>query len=246
MHLILTGATGTVGSPILRHCIASPQITRLSILARYDFAFPPDFDASKAHVLVHKNFSVYGPDVLAQLEGAEGCIWAQGTSQNAVRVEEYVRITYAFPVAAAEAFASLSGSAPFKFVHISGKGAVSNASLYGRTKARAEKALLALADDPRYSALLRVFNVRPAYVDTLRPGAGIARKAVYYGLAPVLRRLAPGSVTPTDALARVCVDLALGDGHALVPMGEDIIAEGRTLLSASLRRLGETSDHEAS
>ncbi|KAJ7081015.1 hypothetical protein C8R44DRAFT_906658 [Mycena epipterygia] len=192
MHLILTGATGTVSFPIFRHCLTSPQITRLSILARRDFALPPDLDTSKARVLMHKDFSVYGPEVLAQLDGAEGCIWAQGTSQNGVRVEEYVRITHGFPVA--EAFASLSGSAPFK--------AESNVSLYGRTKARTEIALLALADDPRYSALLRVFNVRPAYVDALRPGGGVARKVVYYGLAPVLRRLAPGSVTPTNALAR--------------------------------------------
>lgn len=87
MHLILTGATGTVGFPILRQCLVSPQITHLSILAWRDFRLPPDLDATKARVLVHKDFSVHGPEILAQLEGAEGCIWAQGTSQNGVRAE---------------------------------------------------------------------------------------------------------------------------------------------------------------
>ncbi|KAJ6608278.1 hypothetical protein B0H10DRAFT_2068247 [Mycena sp. CBHHK59/15] len=40
MHLILTGATGTVGAPILRHCPAAPSITQLSILSRRPFALP--------------------------------------------------------------------------------------------------------------------------------------------------------------------------------------------------------------
>jgi hypothetical protein len=68
------------------------------------------------------------------------------------------------------------------------------------------------------------------------PRPGFARKAVYYGLAPVLRKLKPSIVTPTDALAKVCVDLAIGDGMPLV--GEDVIAEGQTLLCEGVRRRG--------
>lgn len=118
--------------------------------------------------------------------------------------------------------------------------AESNATLYGKTKARTETTLLQLADEPQYTAL-RIFNVRPAYVDSptyhTRPGLG--RRIVYYGLAPVLRKLKPSMVTPTDVLSQVCVDLALGDGMPL--LGEDVIAEGRTLLCDALRRLGTSS-----
>lgn len=115
--------------------------------------------------------------------------------------------------------------------------AESHATLYGKTKARTETALLALPKDPPYAAL-RIFNVRPGYVDSpeYHPRPGFARKAVYYGLAPVLRKLKPSIVTPTDALAKVCVDLAVGDGMPLV--GEDLIAEGRTLLCEGVRRRG--------
>lgn len=87
MHLILTGATGTVGAPILRHCLASPEVTRLSILARQQFALPKDLDAGKARIFVHEDYGSYPPDMLAELHGADGCIWAQGTSQNSVSVE---------------------------------------------------------------------------------------------------------------------------------------------------------------
>ncbi|KAJ7849610.1 hypothetical protein B0H13DRAFT_2088346 [Mycena leptocephala] len=237
MHLILTGATGTVGAPILRHCLASAEVTRLSILARQQFALPKDLDAGKARIFVHEDYGSYPPDMLAELHGADGCIWAQGTSQNSVSVDEYVRITYGFPVAGAKAFAGLSKSGRFNFVHISGKGAESHATLYGKTKARTETALLALPKDPPYAAL-RIFNVRPGYVDSpeYHPRPGFVRKAVYYGLAPVLRKLKPSIVTPTDALAKVCVDLAVGDGMPLV--GEDVIAEGRTLLCEGVRRRG--------
>ncbi|KAJ6556835.1 hypothetical protein DFH09DRAFT_987200 [Mycena vulgaris] len=237
MHLILTGATGTVGAPILRHCLRSPQITRLFILARGEFSLPHDLDTAKARILVHTDYASYPPDILAQLQGADGCIWAQGTSQNAVSTEEYIRITHDFPVAAAKAFAHLSQTGNFNFVHVSGKGAESNATLYGKTKARTEMTLLGLPGTPTYSTL-RIFNIRPGYVDSpeYHPRPGFARKAVYYGLAPVLRKLNPSIITPTDMLARVCVDLGLGDGRAL--MGDDIIAEGRTLLCGAVRRLG--------
>ncbi|KAJ7480936.1 hypothetical protein FB451DRAFT_1238804 [Mycena latifolia] len=237
MHLILTGATGTVGAPILRHCLGSPQVTRLSILARRQFALPDDLDGGKARILVHEDYASYPPDIMAQLQGADGCIWAQGTSQNLVSADEYIRITYDFPLAAAKAFAGLSETGKFNFVHISAKGAQSSATLYGKTKARTEAALIEVAGTPPYTSL-RIFNVRPGYVDSpeYHPRPGFARKAVYYGLAPVLRKLAPGVVTPTDTLARVCLDLAVGDGAALV--GEDVIAGGRTLLCPAVRRMG--------
>ncbi|KAF7336380.1 NAD(P)-bd-dom domain-containing protein [Mycena venus] len=190
MHLILTGATGTVGTPIL-------------------------------------------------LRGADGCIWAQGTSQTSVSEKEYIRITHDFPVAAAKAFAALSDTGKFNFVHVSGKGAESNISLYGRTKALTETALLELPNIPTYSTL-RVFNVRPAYVDApeYQPRPGIGRRVVYYGLAPILRKLTPGLVTPTDVLSKVCVDLATGDGTPKPKESADVLADGRTLLPAAIRRFG--------
>lgn len=87
MHLILTGATGTVGAPILQHCLGSSRITQLSILARQKFAPPDHMGAGKARIIAHEDYASYPPDVLAQLKGAEACIWAQGTSQNSVSTE---------------------------------------------------------------------------------------------------------------------------------------------------------------
>lgn len=87
MHIILTGATGTVGAAVLQHCLASPIITQLSILSRRQFALPTgnDLDIQKARVIVHGDYLTYPDDLLSNaLRGAQGCIWAQGISQSEV------------------------------------------------------------------------------------------------------------------------------------------------------------------
>jgi len=89
MHLIVTGATGWVGYGVLQHCLANPNVTRLSILSRRNFELPtsPQYDASKANIIVHKDYTSYPAQILDQLKGAEGVVWAQGISQTEVNRE---------------------------------------------------------------------------------------------------------------------------------------------------------------
>jgi uncharacterized protein YbjT (DUF2867 family) len=89
MHIILTGATGTVGAAVLKHCLASPNVTQLSILSRRQFALPTGdgLDIDKAHVIVHEDYSTYPDTLSTMLKGAEGCVWAQGISQTQVSKE---------------------------------------------------------------------------------------------------------------------------------------------------------------
>ena len=90
MFLILTGATGTVGVGVLRHCLASPRVTRLVILSRRDFdiaRLAPGLDTSKARVVIHSDYTSYSPELLRELNGAAGIIWAQGISQTEVTRE---------------------------------------------------------------------------------------------------------------------------------------------------------------
>lgn len=87
MRLILTGATGLVGSATLNHILSLPpgQISRLFILSRS----PVPMAEGKPNVTVieHKDFNEYGPELLEKLKGADGCIWAQGISQTQVSKE---------------------------------------------------------------------------------------------------------------------------------------------------------------
>jgi len=246
MHVIITGATGTVGVAVLRHCLASPNITQLSILSRRQFALPTGdgLDVKKASVIVHQDYSTYPDELLSTvLRGAGGCIWAQGVSQSEVSKDEYIRITHDYPIAAAKAFSSLSNTGKFNFVYVSGEGAdptEKTFTLFGKIKGRTEAALLALPSTPAYSAL-RVYNVRPGYVDSLehyRPRS-VLKKAADFVIAPSLRLLLPSQVSPTGVLSKVLVDLATGDGNALQESGSGIEAGGRTVRSIAIRRLGE-------
>lgn len=104
---------------------------------------------------------------------------------------------------------------------------------YGKIKGRTEKDLLALA----YPSL-RIFNVRPAGV--LPPNydrqATLGMRVVRATLGPVLKTLLPGSVTPSDLLGEVLVELAAGDGNPIE--GGGVEADGRTLQNLAIKRLG--------
>lgn len=82
MHIILTGATGLVGSACLQSMLTNNTITKVSILSRRPV--PMAANHAKAKVIIHKDYTDYPPDLLAQLKGATGCVWAQGVSANDV------------------------------------------------------------------------------------------------------------------------------------------------------------------
>jgi uncharacterized protein YbjT (DUF2867 family) len=85
MHLILTGATGLVGSAVLQTMLTTPSITKISILSRRPVAQAEGHE--KAKVIIHKDFTVYDGDLMAQLKDAKGVVWAQGISAVGVSKE---------------------------------------------------------------------------------------------------------------------------------------------------------------
>jgi hypothetical protein len=88
-HLILTGATGLVGSAALSHMLTlmtpGGPISKLSILSRS--SVPMIEGNEKVNVIKISDFGSYSKDVLDQLKGAEGCVWALGISQTQVSKE---------------------------------------------------------------------------------------------------------------------------------------------------------------
>ncbi|KAJ4300656.1 hypothetical protein N0V88_003342 [Collariella sp. IMI 366227] len=65
MHLILTGATGLVGTAVLDAMIRTTDITKISVLSRR----PVKFNDERINVILHKDFTSYDQDVLRKLEG---------------------------------------------------------------------------------------------------------------------------------------------------------------------------------
>jgi len=203
MHLILTGATGLVGTAVLHHILSLPatsvtaqKITRLSIISRraeIPLLEHPDRPKqntfTKVEVIAHKDFKNYETDgLLAKLKQAGaaddekvGVIWALGLSQTQTKSEEqYDEITRIYALEAAKAFSTSLAAKQLNFVYVSGEGANPNAGymtpLFGRVKGRTETELLKLMQTAPYNKNLRVFNVRPGGVDA---GAEADQKVVW-------------------------------------------------------------------
>jgi uncharacterized protein YbjT (DUF2867 family) len=240
VHIILTGATGLVGSAVLAQLLSSTSITRVSILSRKPVAAAKGH--AKANVIIQSDFSRYPPSVLDQLQGADGCIWAQGKSSVGMTESDYSELTHDWPLEAAKALGGAKDPASkrFNFVYVSGEGADQTQTaraMFGRIKGKAEKDLVDLAAETHLS----VYNLRPAGIDGSASASKPERarsmpESIAGWIYPVLKVVAPKWHTPVDSLAKVAVDLAIGDGK---PFERDvgIEADGRTLGNVAIRRL---------
>lgn len=235
-HIIVTGATGSAGAAVLAYALKSPSIARVSVLSRRPVKLAEN--EPKAHVIIHKDFENYPPDVLDQLKGATGCVWAQGISSRGMSEADYTQITLDYPCAAAKAFSTLGDK--INFVYMSGEGASStekSSMMFGRIKGRAENAVLGLSQQ---HPSLNVYNIRPATINpegnylAERPPTMQDKASTVLG--GIFEKLWKSFVIPTEKLAKVCIELATGDGKP-VPAGQGVESDGRLLRNTALRRL---------
>ncbi|CAG9941734.1 unnamed protein product [Clonostachys rosea f. rosea IK726] len=220
MHLILTGATGLVGSGVLDTMVKMNEITKISILSRRPVKFAEDLKDPRINVVINKDFENYDPAVLSQLKDATGCVWALGISQTQVDKEEYVKITKTMALKAAEAFQSLPPkNEPFNFVYVSGAGATTSpgrfSAIFARIKGETE---LALAEQRKTNPAFHASSIRPAFVDAAAhqaikpylPVPTLSIRALQGGLGPIIRNAMPGQWSPTEQLGRFLTEVAMG------------------------------------
>jgi hypothetical protein len=244
VHLILTGATGLVGSAVLRSMLVDPKVTKISILSRRPVAQAQDHE--KAHVLIHKDYLHY-KDLEDQLADAHGCVWALGISQSDVLKDEYVTITRDYPLAFARYLAETRGEEqePINFVYVSGEGATTQKGyftpFFGPVKGEAEEKLIALGKE---KPQLNAYNLRPAGVDASSqteihpfiPVLAIWKRVVFASLFPIMRYAYPSMMSPTRELGDVLVRLAYSDGKPL--QGKGVVGtDGRIVSNVGFRRL---------
>ncbi|KAF2461163.1 nucleoside-diphosphate-sugar epimerase [Lineolata rhizophorae] len=244
MHLILTGATGLVGSGVLDAMLKNSAVSKISILSRRPV--PMADQDTRVKVYQQKDLSKIDTGVLNELKGAKGCVWALGVSQTAVGKEEYVKITHDMTMDAASAFANLSPS--FNFVFVSGEGATHTPGLFSAIFARVKgQTELDLLDFSKQHQGFNTYALRPAMVDQTyheaihpyTPKVSSVRRMFNTSLRPALRLLSSNIISPTDHLGRVLVDLALSDGKPLEGVG--IEGEGRIITNQGMRRLAGLS-----
>ncbi|EFQ33786.1 nucleoside-diphosphate-sugar epimerase [Colletotrichum graminicola] len=251
MHLILTGATGLVGSGALDAMIKMKDITKISVLSRRPVPMAEDAKDPRVNVIIHKDFEQYDAELLDKLKGANGAVWALGISQNQVSKEAYVKITKDYALAAAKAFADLApADEPFRFVYVSGEGATQTpgrfSAIFARVKGETETALSEMrAEHPR----LRTESIRPCYVDNADhdatkpyvPTPNLTYKVLATVLGTPIRAFAPSYHSPTEALGKFMAEMAMGKvDSGLAAGGKDIVTLNgglRIVTNGAFRRL---------
>ncbi|OOQ91600.1 nucleoside-diphosphate-sugar epimerase [Penicillium brasilianum] len=248
MHIILTGATGLVGSAALVALRARPDVSKISIISRRPVPMLEGNKDDRIQVILH-DFKGYDSALKERLRGAQGCVWALGISQTAVSKEEYIHITKTMTLEAAQAFEQLKSdeSDNFKFVFVSGEGATSEpgrfTALFGRVKGETETALMEMeSKNPDFRAMI----VRPAYVDPKDqqaihpwiPQGSVLKRLGESAFGPVIRSFFKGMHSPTAPLGEFLAGLPLGafDGKL---KGEGVEMHGSSVLvnNAGFRRI---------
>ncbi|KAK4148550.1 hypothetical protein C8A00DRAFT_19637 [Chaetomidium leptoderma] len=185
MKVIVAGSTGLVGSALVRQCIANDKISHVFALTRKPLT-EAVAKSPKVSVILHDDFSTYPSELLSQLTGAEGCLWAiGGRATQFPDVETYKKVQVDYTLAAASAFLEtlvpqLPEGREFRFVFCSGKFAEWDQTKplhfmadTRRVKGQVEQGLCDFAANDK-TKRLAVFCARPSGI--LPADAGLATR----------------------------------------------------------------------
>ncbi|KAI8679261.1 NAD(P)-bd-dom domain-containing protein [Fusarium keratoplasticum] len=133
MKLVVAGATGFLGTEVVRQALSHPKITSVIALARRQTAIPEgsgsQADASKLKSVACDDFISYPESVKTEIADADACIWliaVTPTKSKTFPQDEVRKICHDYPLAAVDAFSNLprkDKTEPFRFVYVSGSNA---------------------------------------------------------------------------------------------------------------------------
>lgn len=221
MKVILTGATGFIGSEVLKQCIANPTITTVVALSRRALKITDQ----KLEVIILQDFNTYTDSILRRLEDADACIWCMGTTAAIPEIE----IDY--PVAFARAMTPRLKKS-FRYLHLSGVLAERDQEkrllfLQGgrRIKGRAETELLKFeAEEKKNHLWWQTFVVKPAMV-----------LKVDEGWVKIMAALLVGSVR-VDVLALCMIGIVVNGSERRILDNAEIVLQGTNTLERNWRR----------
>jgi uncharacterized protein YbjT (DUF2867 family) len=211
MRVALYGATGMIGSAVLRECLLDADVTEVVAIGRRASGRTD----AKLRDIVLPNMLDY-TTVQAELVGFDACFFCLGISSAGMTEEAYTLVTYEYAMAAAHAL--LANNPQLVFVFVSGASTDSTERgrvMWARVKGKAENALLAMP-------FRAVYVFRPAFVQPLH---GVTSQTASYRilyrvispLVPLLKLAFPKWVTTSEAVGRAMLRAAkLGPPNRLL------------------------------
>lgn len=202
MKVILFGASGMVGQGVLRECLLDDGVQSVLAVGRTTL----EQQHSKLSNLVYAYFYNYSA-VETELVGYDACFFCLGVSASGMSEAQYHRITYDLTLAAAQTLSRLNPQ--MTFIYVSGMGTDSSErgrSMWARVKGKTENALLRLPFKATY--MFRPGMIQPLHGIKSKTGLYRAIYAVTGPLLPLVKALAPSSITTTEQVGRAMIKVA--------------------------------------
>jgi uncharacterized protein YbjT (DUF2867 family) len=212
MKLILTGASGMVGTGVLREALADAQIESVLCIGRRSLGI---IHPKLQEHLMPDLFQV--TEAAALLRGYDACIWAIGVSSVGQSEAEYARVTEELTLLWARTL--LTENSVFSFCYCSARGA-DGSSMWAKVRLRLEQQLQQLP--------FKHFGcVRPGFI---MPGAGIRSSTALYQaflsfgrpLLPLVARAFPQVSTTSERLGRAMLRVVQGRSDRTILESDDI------------------------
>lgn len=212
MKILVTGATGTVGSEVVRQAILDDSITEITALVRR----PLSFSHQKLKVVLHYDFTDYSAfrEIFAE---QDAILWCLGISQSLVTEEEYIKITYDYAIAAAKELYRVNPEIPFMF--LSGDGAASDEQsrfLFGRVKGKTENDLQKIG--LKYFYIARPGGILPSTKD---PNINFYLK-LQNAIIAIMAFIVPPLVITSANLAKVLIKITKEKGSKVLYTHKDL------------------------
>jgi uncharacterized protein YbjT (DUF2867 family) len=210
--IIVTGATGTAGSEVIRQAIINDDIDKVTALVRK----PLSINHPKLQVIIHQNFLDYST-LTEVFKQHDACIWCLGISQSLVSKEEYIKLTYDYTMAAAQAM--LKANPNTSFIFLSGMGADSkekSRTLFAWVKGKTENALLKLPFKKLYIA-------RPGGIIPTHPRDNYQfKEKMMIAVTKLFGMLLPGMAITSEELAKAMLTLLKKGSDKVILENKDL------------------------
>lgn len=220
MKIILFGATGLVGSSVLREALLSPRVDCVLSIGRHA--------CGVEHPKLRELFLPDLFDLTAidePLSGYDACIWAIGISSVGRDEATYARVTEELTLVWAAAL--LRRNPDFSFCYCSAGGA-GGPGMWARVRQRVEGSLQRMP-------FKHVGSVRPGFI---RPGPGLRSRTPgyqfgitlmrpFFPLFPMLVRVMPFLFTTSEILGRAMLRVVDGQAPCFILESADINRLGK-------------------
>jgi uncharacterized protein YbjT (DUF2867 family) len=216
MKVILFGATGMVGTGVLRQCLLDPDVESVLSIGRK----PCGVSHPKLRDLVRADMFDFNVNA-GELNGYDTCFFCLGVSSVRMSEAEYTHLTYDLTMGWARALARENPG--MRFLYVSGMG-TGGKSMWARVKGRTENDLLALLPA---AFMIRLGALRPMHGERSKASGGGVLLAVLSPIWPILQLLWPNGVITTEELGRAMILAARKGGPKRVLESADLVALGR-------------------